>query len=342
VVAQPTLYLRPLDERDWEEWDRFVKEKTQGTVFQTSPYFKTFAEVFHRKVEVIAVYHLEEIIAGIVIFPRKKWYFNYTTLPFLFPHNEILMGKFSFTQKYQKRIKSENNILELIRQNLEKRYHFCQLYVSSSIVDMRGFAWNKWLFKPTYTISIPLIHEKNVLERISHNQRRHIRKFEKKSSDFIEFNDFSSCYRLISQSYAAHGIIPPLEKNLFKKFSEKLNHVGILKGYAITMDGETQAVMLVVEDFPVVFALFSGRNFNRDFSEAELFLYWRVLNHYREKNYITFDLLGAMSQSISRVKLELGGILHRGDELFYFRNSFFRILYYLEFYRQTRSRKLKQ
>ncbi len=332
------LQLRILEVSEWEKWDCFVKEIPHGTIFQTSMYFKVFAEVFRRKVEVLTVNYQQKITAGVVLYPKKRWYINYATLPFLIPHNTILYQDFHTGQNYYRKIKSEQKILDLIQQYIEEHFHFCHLYLEPSVLDVRSFVWKNWLFTPQYSISIPLNKGYDPMDRLPHNQRRHIRKFEKQSAEFIELNDLSSCFEFISQSYSAHHMNPPLKRKDFDKFVTLLYQNQILKGFAITSGNKILAVMLAVEDFPVTYALFSGKDFSHNRSEAELFLHWRVLNYYREKGYASFDLLGAMSPAISRVKLELGGVLYRGDDVLYFRNSYYKILHHLEFRRQLRNR----
>ena len=118
-----------------------------------------------------------------------------------------------------------------------------------------------------------------------------------------------------------------MSREQFINFSRKLIESKIAKCYAIIRNKKILSAMLVVEDKSTAYALFSGKDFKYDKKDSELYLHYSLMNYYKDNNYKFFDLLGAMSPSIARVKLELGGQLERWDRAVYFKNRSSRMLY---------------
>ena len=339
AVTKTDFQLQILTSGEWKRWDSFIRESAQGTVFQTTPYLSAFSDAFQRETEILAVLENEEIIAGVILFPKKRAGIKYATSPYLIPFNGILIKDVSSLRPYFKRVKYQQKVIELLQQELEKRFHYCEICLASSIIDIRSFIWQNWRIQPDYTIYIPLQDQTEPLDIIPHNQRRHIRKFEKSSFSFGEFSDFTVCYDLMSQSYRHHGMKPPIGQQNFEELVSNLFNKNLLKTYIISIAKRPVSFMMLIEDKPEVYALFSGKDFVQERTEAELYLHWRLIQLYREQSYESFDLLGAMSSSISRVKLELGGKLVRQDVARYFKNGLIRVLLQAETFRQMRNRR---
>lgn len=339
TVTKSDFQLNHLTSSQWESWDQFVLESPQGTVFQTTPYLSAFSETFQRKVEILTVIENDEIVAGVVLLPKIRAGLKYATSPYLIPFNGILIKDVSSIDSYFKRVKYQQRAVELLQSELERRFHFCELNLSSRLLDLRSFIWQNWKIQPDYTIYIPLQDLTAPINSIPHNQRRHLRKFEKSSFTFGEFSDFTICYELMNQSYRHHAVKPPIGEETFQKFSFALLDLNLLKTYIISVADRPITFMMLIEAKPKVYALFSGKDFIHGRTEAELYLHWQLIQLYREKSFESFDLLGAMSPSISRVKLELGGKLVRQDVARYFRNSLVRLMFQVETFRQKRNRR---
>ncbi len=338
-VAKANFQLQILPSPQWDQWDQFVKGSRQGTIFQTTAYIQAFSEAFQRPAEILAVLRDQEIMGGIVIFPKSRNGLEYATSPYLIPYNGIILRDISTDRSYYKSLKEEQKIIMLLQDELEKRFHYCEISLANDLTDIRSFVWRNWEFIPEYTAYIPLRIDSDPMNDMPHNQRRHIRKSEKENSSFREFTDSGVCYDLMAQSYRHHQIRPPINKTEFENFAKILLERKLLAGYAIMKGAKTLAFMMVIEDKPWVYAMFSGKNFEHEHSGAELYLHWRILQLYREKGYESFDLLGAMSPSISRVKIELGGILKRRDFARFYRHRIIRLLFKIQTFREMKKRR---
>jgi hypothetical protein len=337
-LAKSNIQLQVLSEKDGELWDEFVAKSPQGTIFQKTAYLKCYAEVFKRKLLKIAITQDDQIIAALPLLPKKIGWILYATVPYLIPYNGPVLSANRDGFSYLKKVKLFNKVAEEILDYIQKHFHFLEMYLSDSLPDLREFVWKQWQFSPDYTIEVPL--ESLSIRNLPHNQRRHINKFSQLPSEFTETVDFEKCYDLMHNSYAYHQKRPPISKVDFQKFTTALSENKLLKSFAIIFENQIAAFLMTIEDPPYAYALFSGKEFSQTESESELYLHWKLMEHYSSKRYKYLNLLGAMSPSISRVKLELGGILRRHDHALYFKNGFYQLLYNIEKLRRNRNRQL--
>ncbi|GAB4376006.1 MAG: hypothetical protein Kow0042_21890 [Calditrichia bacterium] len=302
-------------------WDDFVKDSPQGTVFQTKAYLQCVQRGFQRNVSALGVFRGNKIVGGVVLFPRKKYGFSYTTAPYYVPYNGLMLAAFSESPYYFKRNQLQNLVMERLLGELEARFAYCDFYHSPQLEDLRPFLWRNWRIQPQYSIIVPLQEGKDFSSRMEGAQRRRLRQIEKRGCEVNPGTDTALLYQFMEQSYHYHGMIPPLNRQVFLEFTTALLQAGIGKLYLANLDTRPLAAVMVVEDPPNVYALFSGRNFKEDSSGVELFLLYKIMQTYQENRYEKLDLLGAMIPSITKVKLELGGFLQRFDQTIYYRNS---------------------
>jgi len=330
-------YLNP---DQWGLWDTFVNASPQGTIFQKSAYIQCVTKGFNRPAKIIAVFRRDKIVGGAVIYPRNRLGFQYISSLYFVPYNGFLLDNFRDSTFYYRRNQLQNRVLELLLNELTTNYVFCDFRHSPYLEDLRQLVWKGWQFTPEYTAIIELQSSENLLDSIDRDQRRRIRHFEESAFEWVIMDETESLYDLMENSYTYHKITPPIRKGPFLKFTQHLLVAQIARIYGVKQEGRLITALMVIEDAPVVYALFSGRNVDATASGAELYLFWRVTQEYQLKEYKQFDLLGAMMPSIAKVKLELGANLQRSDHTQYFRNKFFRALFYLEAYRKSKSRLL--
>lgn len=330
-------YLNP---EQWGTWDAFVDTSPQGTIFQKSAYIQCVTGGFNRPAKIIAVFRRDKIAGGAVIYPRNRLGFQYISSLYFVPYNGFLFDDFSESTFYYRRNQLQNRVLKLLVNELKENYVFCEFHHSPALEDVRQLIWNGWQFIPEYTAVINLQTTGDLLDSMDRDQRRRIRHFESSSFQWVTPNEPALLYDLMEKSYTYHKLSPPIPREPFLKFTRYLLDAGIARIYGIEQEGRLITALLIVEDAPVLYALFSGRLVEATATGAELYLFWRVAREYREKNYRQFDLLGAMMPSIAKVKLELGARLRRSDRTRYFRNAFIRALFHLKTNRERKQRQM--
>jgi len=338
-VAVADYKIVYLDPTDWNQWDRFVGQTPQGSIFQTSAYINCVKKAFERPAEIVTVFRRNRLVGGVVLYPQKHFGLPYVGTPFFVPRNGFILDEFKESFFYYKRINSRNKVLELLLKEIESRFVFCALQQSSE-EDLRQLMWKNWQFIPDYTVVVYLQQNKDIFQQMDKDVRRRIRIFEKTGFKFEQLKQLNPVYKLLEESYGRHGLNPPIARSHFIEFSQSLLNSNLGKCFAVNQGGEISAFALVVENFPAVYGLFSGRNFIKAYSNAELYLQWRIIQEYQANGYKIFDMLGGMVPSIAKVKLELGGRLVRRDNVRYFRNRFYEFLFDIEASRKRKKRSL--
>ena len=339
-MATSKFTLRTLGEDKYPQWDEFVQGSPQGTIFQRSTYIRIIQSVFHRDPQIIAVQDPDNIVGGIVLYPLQKFGIRYFTQPFYLPYNGFVLSDFASIKDYAKRMNLQQHVIELLQNYIEKQFDFGELYLPPDISDFRSLIWKGWKFSPEFDLEMDIRKPKNLSNLIRRNQMKHIQKFEKISPHFGEIQDPQILFNLIDQSYRYHKTSPPIPENQFVRLIKGTIDNKIGRIWGIQVEGRWIAAMLVIEGFPVFYSLFSGRDTEYADSEGKIYLYWKILNHYRNKNFEIFDMLGAMSPSISRVKIEMGGKLKRADKITYFKSGLYRLLFQLQSRRKLKERLL--
>ncbi len=260
-------------------------------------------------------------------FPRRRFGFRYSTAPFFIPYNGILLDPLREVTNETRRMVQQAALLQALLESLQQRYALVVMEQPPVLADLRPFVWNAWHCQPQYTVVISLHSEEEMLTAVEKDQRRKIRRLQEQNFQLRESEDGELLYNLLEQSYRKHQRVPPLPRSHFLPFVRKLLNQKLARLFVLVNKNEPLAALLMLEDFPRSYALFSGRVLRSDASGTELFLIWQALRYYRERRFQEVYLLGAMVPSIAKIKLELGGRLVRYDRFHYFRNRWVQFLF---------------
>ena len=156
AVTDSNFKLKYLDPSQWNLWDSFVRNSQQGTVFQSSDYIHSVTSAFRRLAKILVVFRADQLVGGVVLYPKKKWGVNYVTSPFFIPYNGFIIDCFQESRFYYRRIRLQQKVLELLQNEIEKQFASTELCLSPHLEDFRSLIWNDWKFFPQYSINIPL------------------------------------------------------------------------------------------------------------------------------------------------------------------------------------------
>jgi len=326
-VTSNSFKIEYLVPEQYSRWDAFLSESANGTVFQSSAYIKSVSGSFQREVKILTVSYQDQILGGTVLFPRKKWGQSYVTTPFFIPYNSYIIGIFDSSRNDRRRSRYQSEVLDLMRAELERQYVFIQMDLTAGITDFRCLVWKNWKFTPAFNIIIDLQKESDLFGQIRRNQKRDIRSFEKQDYTVKPGHDVKVLFQLMQQSYQHHGLRPPLEEIIFETFVHNLLEHQLADYFIVEVKEQPVAGLLTIQDKERVYALFAGKDFQGNWSEAELYLHWYLMQYYRDKGVKIFDLLGGMVDSIAHFKFGLGGTLLRYDQIYFFRNYLLEVLF---------------
>ena len=247
-MTSNSFKLQYLSPEQYSHWDTFLEESANGTVFQSTNYIQAVAHSFQREAKILTVFQQDQILGGVVLFPRKKFGQLYTTTPFFVPYNSFILSKFPGTKIDRRRIKYQSEVLDLLRRELEKQFLFVQMDLTSGITDFRCLVARNWKFIPAFNIIIDLQKGENLFDQIRRNQQRDIKNFEKHDYSVIPGSDVKALFRLMQQSYRQHGIEPPLEEAVFETFVRGLLDYKLAKHFIVEVQGRPVAGLLVIKE----------------------------------------------------------------------------------------------
>ncbi len=320
-MANPEFVCRILSSEEWTQWDNFVSRVSGGNIFQQSKFLRLFSEVFQQPVEILAIFRRNRLTGGLTCFPRRRLGLGYSAAPYFIPYNGVLLDPIEEISDESRRNARQVALLRDLLNQLQQRFSLVVVDQPDNLADLRPFGWNGWQCQPQYTVLVPLDDEKKMWEAVERDQRRKIRRLQEQGFTLREGDDVALLYALLEGSYRLHRQNPPLPQRHFLPFSRALLDNRLARLFFLQKDSKVFSALLMLEDAPRAYALFSGRIPHRDASGTEVFLMWQVLNHYRKRQFQEVDLLGAMVPSIAKIKLELGGRLLRYDRFLYFKNG---------------------
>jgi hypothetical protein len=337
-VTKREFKLKVLAPQEYHLWDDFLASSKHGTIFQTSKFIRIIVDSFRRSAKILTVLQAEQIVGGIVLFPKKMMNKYYVSSPFYVPYNWFVISEFDNANSYRRQVDLQHRVLDLMQQEIISNYVYAHLTVPPELEDFRCLVENDWQFSPTFNIQVTLNSEEDLIQLLRRNQRRNIEEAERYNYDFRLTQNITDLYRLVELSYAHHMRYPPLNESIFHKFCSNLLEVQSVKLYELNKNNQVVSSLLVVEDNPTVYAFFAGRDLKTEHTNAELYLYWKLMQYYRDKGYKVFDFLGGMVPSIAYVKLGLGGHFFRFDQISYYRNSLIQFFLKAEMRRRGRRR----
>ncbi|GAB4337737.1 MAG: hypothetical protein Kow0037_20910 [Calditrichia bacterium] len=329
-MSGPTYQIEWLDLENAEHWDEFVLNSSRGSVFQTSTYLKLLKKVFNKNPKILLAKRGAEIAAGVTLLPAKRMGLHYSGSPFYFPYNGIVVSDFPKV-KYPFRITElQSRAVRLLLKELESNFQFMEFVLPENFGDLRPFVWNHWQVIPEYSVKVNLNPKTDYLSGVESSQRRKIRalshlEFSEEGAERLE--DF---WELHLNSYRLHRALPPLKKTEFISFLSALLSTRLGKIFSIGSAPTPLAMVAVVEGAGKAYAIISGRAAGKESSGAEIALLFRLFQYYESRGFTELDLLGGMHPSITKVKLELGGVLQRTDRVRYFKSFWIESLWHLQ------------
>jgi len=300
--------IRRLKEEDFSEWDRLVEESPQGTIFHSSLWISTCAEVLPGEHEIIGCYKGEELFAGCPIRsynigPLKisKSFTSFTSY-----YDGIVIkplpkeAKLRTTESYNK------SIIESISDYFQSEgFSFISLVNSPSLIDIRPFARRGWIGKITYTYYLSL-ENSNFEESFSRLVRRNIRKARAEKIKVIRSNDVEEYLKLLKITLERHRSRTlshfDITKNFIQKivsmlYEKKIGEIWLAK----TSSGETASGEILLFDNKRVYWWSAANNPQFYDTGASSFLKLVMMEELKN-NFTEIDMVEADTPGIADFK----------------------------------------
>ena len=210
------VFLKPEDSLD--DWDRFVDESPQGSIFCRSWWLKT---VCPKNFKIFTVVKAGKILAGIPLQISHAWRHTIINMP-LFTQTQGILFTPSNKNTYEARLSEEMKLMDIIIQNLP-RFHLYSIDFHHNFNNWLPFYWAGYKQTTKYTYIIPDISDLDRLyENMSHAGRQVIKKASNRYGISIsDSDDVEILLKLNEQTFLRQGIkVPPYAEVLRKIYRE--------------------------------------------------------------------------------------------------------------------------
>ncbi|HQJ74809.1 MAG TPA: GNAT family N-acetyltransferase [Bacteroidota bacterium] len=319
------------------EWEQFLSQIDNSTLFNSSLWGKIINQIFNISNEVIIFHNNGIILAGAIIYYKKRYFIKTITKPPLTLYNGLLFN-LPENQKNQKNIEIKHEISNNFINYLSKEYKFINFTTTIDFFDTRPFLWNKWIVLPQYTYILNLEDEKNIWNGFSSSLRRKINNCLSYSPVISKNDNVEKLIDLHFESYSRNKIKPILDYDTFTNFVKLALENNICDIYSISIDNEIHSMRALLKWKDIIYDWIAGtetkyRNYN-----STHFLLWELLKKYSNDNKRLFDFMGANTKSISDFKRLFGGELKEYYDLKYYSSNLFKSVEKISNFIKIRSR----
>lgn len=303
--------FRYLKESDYEEWNDFVANSPDGSIYSMPDYLDVLCDVTSAKFKILAVTKNDEIFGGIALYERPSRFGTYVTPRLLLYYNGLVLKDFE-TKYPSKRTSRRMEIMTALEEPLSKAgYARIAIKNRSTLEDARVFKERGWDVQPEYTYVAPLKDMDYLWERVEQNLRRLINRGSNQGLQFSKEADFENLYHLHFETHQRKGMSLYLPYDKFKRYFERLSSQGLCQLYHARLpEGRPIASQLVLlGPHPISHTVCAGAD--KEFLNigANAFLRWNVFKDLSNQGFIGNDLTDASLNPVSHFKSQLGADL---------------------------------
>ncbi|KAF5063389.1 Acetyltransferase (GNAT) domain protein [anaerobic digester metagenome] len=301
------ILIRPLEPEEYSEWDHFVNTNSQGTIFHSSIWVNTLADLFNQRGTIFGCFLNERIIGGFVLYRPRSWRI------FAQAHSTAAMSSFGgLIVKSDPRwdcLTHKHNLDSVIRAVTEDlralglRYVFFEL--SPPFFDVRSFMWNGWKEIPRYTY---VVSPQSVLP--SKEARRYIRRAEEAGFVVERMTDSETYFQLFSDTYTRQGLPPPLTREQMRRLWRVIDEAGLGRMWvARTPAGEWAAAAIQLNDQKRTYAWSATSNVELRKSGANYLLQNTIFQHEASDGFVESYLFTANMPNLANFQKQFGPCL---------------------------------
>lgn len=289
-----------LKKEEYEIWNKFVDESSQGCIFNKTWWLKAVQCQF----EIYVCRNKNKEIMGGMVLVRNK-------------NGEIVMPKLTQTLgillkninncKYTTKISIEKDIIEMLVQSMSQNQKY-SVNFSYNFTNWLPFMWDGYNQYCRYTY---VIEDLSNLENIKSNFKQKIKysinKAEKLGLDIKEDLSIKEFYQINEQTFNRKGLKIPYSYEFIEKFDQILRNKKAAKSFfAVDKMGKIYASVYIVFDKKSAYYLMSGINEENKESGAVTLLLWEAIKfsaNVSEK----FDFEGSCNKNIESFFRGFGG-----------------------------------
>lgn len=309
-----------LTENRYDEWETFVRESPQGSVYSLPSYLEVLCSAAGGSYQIVSVFRNGQLAGGCALYESKRYGQPVIQNRLLLYYNGVVLG--SHQTKYPSEKTSRDlEILSALEKALSQLPHArVLLHNRATLTDVRPFLSAQWKVWPSYTYVVPLTDLPSQWQLVEKNLRRLIDRCGEQGVTCTDDSDFESFFALHLQIHQRKNAPLYLPKKEFGTYVTALEHKGLCRLFhARLSSGQSIASQLVLLGHPTTHTVCAGADSEYLKMGATPFLRWRACEALSAAGFVANDLTDAALNSVTHFKSQFGGelqstwILSRGD-----------------------------
>lgn len=315
----------PLGESSYGDWDEFVRHSPQGTVFNTTVWYRVLHEVLGKAWVLYGCHKNGALCGGCILVRSRKGGIDLLLPPLFTPYQGLVLRP-RISPRTSAEVEDTLRIVTHIESEIRRRSAMAVLIHHPTMIELRPFVWSRWDTIPRYTFRLHLDPSPEAFACLRYDVRSRIRRAQDAGLSVRTVDDISDHAPLYAASYDRHGQRPPVPAHVLTQWFRRLHDEGIARAFAAFDSlGRTHAFRIIIKDGPVAYDWVAGADTSLIKQGAPSLLVWRITEELsRDCEFL--DFMGANTPSIAAFKAGFGAPLTMYWETRMFRFSFLRAL----------------
>ena len=297
------LEIAALEPDAYPEWDTFVAESPQGTIFHTSWWLDCSGHRF----ELFGLFKNGKLVAGLPIVYWRWRFWDMITQPPFTPYQGLM---FAPTEgKYVTQLSMHKKLAEALIDAIKNRASVINICCHWTINDMQPFRWAGFEPQVHYTYLLDLQNYSAIWPNMDSTKRNNIRRSKDEGITVAEGFNIPELIRLSKDTFDRQSMNVNWDM-LPKTYQYELNKRGLGRTFiAYTPAREAIAGLLLVWDNRCAYYLMGGYKQEAAHRGAMSLAFWQAINYAHTIGLQTFDFEGSDVPQIERFFRKFGARL---------------------------------
>ncbi|NNE08281.1 MAG: GNAT family N-acetyltransferase [Gemmatimonadetes bacterium] len=309
-----------LPEAEYSAWDELVAASPQGTVFNTTAWYRILAKALEKEWIVYGCRKKDELAGGVISVRARKAAFDCLLPPLFTPYQGIVL-RAATSPRVHANVESTVKVVGAIESGIRARHPMAVLVHHPALPDLRPLVWSGWEHVPRYTFRLELQEPENALAEFRYDIRKRIKSARESGIEVRKTTAFGEAVELYASSYARHKQAPPVPTAVMVRWFEAMAAAGLAAAYeARGADGRLHGFRIIVFDGPVLYDWMAGADPDLMKHGGSSLILFHLYEEFHA-SHEALDFMGANTESIAAFKAGFGAPLTPYWESRHFRSG---------------------
>lgn len=294
ILVSKTMIVREIKESEHEEWDCFVEQSPEGTVYHTSTWLMILRQIADIKTSILGCFDSGELVGGCVFGVKQSRFYRIAYKPWATAYTGIIFSGVISVRKEE--------IVQKLVGTLTHRFHYVRLvhapaFRATVLLEERG-----WRIAPNYTYLLDVRSVDLLWHNFDRRVRQRVRKAEKNGISVEQSGDATTFHQLYRMTYQRQHLPFILPERVITALCHLLQQQKIGELFiARNRGGEACAGLITVWDKKRAYFMLAASHPQLRKTDAASLLWWEVLRSYALR-FREVDLVGEGTPGIARFK----------------------------------------